>query len=91
MFGRQSNAVERARLRAASSAAAGIILCGCALLIAVSVWPATRWMGAVADLTLFHQLIRPTVANAVFIVASYLAAASLVWAPRTRSWISRPP
>jgi hypothetical protein len=79
MFGRRYNAVERARLRAVSSGIAGVILCGCALLIAASVWPATRWVGAVSDLVLVHQLIIPTVANAVAVVAGYLAAASLVW------------
>src|SRR5262249_50411713 len=79
MFGRRSTATERVRLRAVSSAGAGIILCGCALWIAVLVWPASRWQGNVADLAVLHRLIVPTLANAVAIVSSYLAIASLVW------------
>src|SRR5262249_50989273 len=69
----------RARLRAVSSGGAGIILCGCALSIAILVWPASRWKGNVADLAALHRLIVPTLANAVVLVSSYLAIASLIW------------
>jgi predicted MPP superfamily phosphohydrolase len=78
-FGRHSTATKRARLRAVSSAGAGIILCGCALSIAILVWPASRWKGNVADLAVLHRLIVPTLANAVVLVSSYLAIASLIW------------
>src|SRR5215813_118758 len=79
IFGRHSTATERARLRAVSSGGAGIILCGCALSIAILVWPASRWKGNVADLAALHRLIVPTLANAVVLVSSYLAIASLIW------------
>ena len=79
MFGRHSNALERTHLRAAASAVAGIVLCGCAMLIVVLVWPSSRWVGTVADLALLHRLIVPTFANAVVVVACYVAVASLVW------------
>jgi 3',5'-cyclic AMP phosphodiesterase CpdA len=79
MFGRHSTATERAQLRAVSSAGAGIILCGSALSIAILVWPASRWKGNVADLAVLHRLIVPTLANAVVLVSSYLAIASLIW------------
>jgi hypothetical protein len=79
IFGRDSTPAERARLRAASSAGAGIILCGCAVLIAFLVWPASRWIGSVADLALPHHLIVPTLANAVVLISGYLAIAALVW------------
>ncbi len=76
---RHSAATELARLRAASSAGAGVILCGCALSIAILVWPASRWMGTVADLGALHRLIIPTIANSVALVSVYLGIASLVW------------
>src|SRR5262245_41164177 len=79
MFGSRSTAIERARLRAVSSAGAGIVLCGCALSIAILVWPASRWQVNVADLAALHRLIVPTLANAVVLVSSYLAIASLIW------------
>jgi len=79
IFGRHSTATERARLRAVSSGGAGIILCGCALSIAILVWSASRWQGNVADLAVLHRLIVPTLANAVVLVSSYLAIASLIW------------
>jgi hypothetical protein len=78
IFGRHS-AAGRARLRAASSAGAGIIVCGCAALMAILVWPASRWIGTVTDLVLLPRLIVPTLANAVVLVSGYLAVASLVW------------
>lgn len=69
----------RARLRATSSAAAGIIMCACAAGIAVVIWPSTQWVGTVSDLALFHRLIAPTIANAVVLVLAYFAIAALVW------------
>jgi hypothetical protein len=69
----------RTRLRAASAAGAGVVLCVCALGIVLLVWPVSRWTGVVSDLLLPHRLVVPALANAVVLVASYLAAASLVW------------
>jgi Calcineurin-like phosphoesterase len=71
--------VELARMRAMSCAGAGILLAAVAALVALAVWPATRWVGSASDLTLPHLLIVPTLANAVVIMSAYLAAASLVW------------
>jgi predicted MPP superfamily phosphohydrolase len=79
MFGKGFTAAQRARLRAASSAGAGILLCGCALLVAVLVWPATRWTGNMYDFVSLHRLILPALANAVVLVSGYLAIAALVW------------
>ena len=69
----------RARLRAISSAAAAIVLCVAAGAIAVAAWPASRWVGTAADLLHVRGLVLPTLANAVVVVCSYLAAAALVW------------
>jgi 3',5'-cyclic AMP phosphodiesterase CpdA len=79
MFGRHFTAIDRARLRAASSAGAGVLLCGCAVSIAILAWPASRWVGNVADLVMLHRLIIPTIANSVVLVSIYLAIASLIW------------
>ena len=68
-----------ARLRAATAAGAGIILCVIALGIATLAWPASRWIGEVADLATPHRLLVPALANAVVVVSAYLAAISLVW------------
>jgi hypothetical protein len=70
---------ELARTRAMSCAGAGILLALIAALVAIAVWPATRWIGSASDLALPHLLIVPTLANAVVIMSAYLAAASLVW------------
>jgi len=78
MLGTHS-AAGRARLRAASSAGAGIIVCGCAALIAIFIWPGSRWTGTVSDLVALHHLVVPTLANAVVLVSGYLAIAALVW------------
>jgi predicted MPP superfamily phosphohydrolase len=74
-----STSAKRARVHAAGSAAAGILLCGCAVLIAALVWPASRWMGAVTDLVSPHHLVVPTLANAVVLVAGYMAIVTLIW------------
>src|SRR5262245_9020776 len=79
VFGRNLNPAKRARLRAMSAAGAGIILCVVAIGIAALAWPASRWAGSATDLLFLGRLIVPTLANAVVIVAGYLAAASLVW------------
>jgi len=79
MLSKEASAVTRARLRAISSAAAAIVLCICGALIATAVWPASRWVGTVADLLIMHRLILPTLANAVVVVSAYFSVASLMW------------
>jgi hypothetical protein len=79
MFSGTSDAAARGRLRAVSSAGAAVILCVCSLLIAMLAWPATHWIGTVADLLSLHSLVLPALANAVVVVSAYLAVASLVW------------
>ncbi len=75
----QAGPERRARLRALSAAGAGIILCGISLWIATLVWPASRWIGEVADLASPHRLVVPALANTVVLLSAYLAAAALVW------------
>jgi predicted MPP superfamily phosphohydrolase len=79
LFPRYSAAGGRARLRAANSATAGIIVCGCAASVAIFAWPASRWIGTVADLVILHRLAVPMLANSIVLVSGYLAVASLAW------------
>jgi hypothetical protein len=78
-IGRRWGEESRARMRALSAAAAGIMLCAIALLVAYLIWPATRWAGTPADLVSLQRFIMPAIANAVFIVSLYLAGAALIW------------
>jgi len=76
---RQTDPARRARLRALTAAGAGLILCCVALAVVMLAWPASRWLGSAADFVSPHRLLVPALANAVVIVGSYLAAASLAW------------
>lgn len=69
----------RSYLRAATAAGAGIIVCGAALGIATLAWPASRWLGEVADLASPQNLVVPALANAVVLVSLYLASVALLW------------
>ena len=79
LFHRYSAAGGRARLGAMSSAGAGIIVCGCAASVAILAWPASHWVGTVADIVTLHHLVVPMLANAIVLVSGYLAIASLAW------------
>jgi predicted MPP superfamily phosphohydrolase len=79
LFPRYSAAGGRAWLRAMSSAGAGVIVCACAASVAVLAWPASRWIGTVADIVILHRLVVPMLANAIVLVSGYLAVASLAW------------
>jgi predicted MPP superfamily phosphohydrolase len=74
-----STSLERARVRAATSAAAGFMLCGWAVLVAALFWPASRWMGTVHDLVAPHRLLIPTLANAIVLISVYTAIVTLLW------------
>ncbi|HZM07726.1 MAG TPA: metallophosphoesterase, partial [Methylocella sp.] len=49
------------------------------LWLALLAWPASRWVGTLADLASPHLLIPVALANAVVIVAGYFGGAALVW------------
>jgi hypothetical protein len=78
-FARHWNDIKRARLRATSSAAAGMIMCAGGIAIAVLAWPSSRWLGAVGDVAMLHRIIVPTLANAAVLVSAYLAITALLW------------
>jgi hypothetical protein len=70
---------QRARLRSATTLGAGLVLFAIGLAIAMLAWPASRWVGDVADLVSPHRLLVPALANTIVLMGSYLAAAALVW------------
>lgn len=78
-FASGADATARARLRAATAAGAGIMVCGLALWCVALAWPSTRWLGEAADLVSPLRLIVPALSNTVVLIASYLAIAALVW------------
>ncbi len=71
--------IQYAALRAAAAAAAGILICGLALLTLMLAWPGSRWVGTIADLTALHLLAPVALANSVVLVSAYLAVAAIVW------------
>jgi hypothetical protein len=75
----RASAVWRERVHSATAALAGFILCGVALWVLRLTWPASRWIGQVADLASPHRLLAPALANTVVLLSAYLAATALVW------------
>jgi uncharacterized membrane protein YqjE len=75
----RATAAQLARLRAAATVAAGLVLCGLAALVLMIAWPSSRWTAGISDLAFPHRLAIMVLANCVVLVAAYLAAATLVW------------
>lgn len=69
----------RAKLRSGSAIGAGLLGCAAAAAVFALVWPATRWSGGFADFIAPQRLLVPALANAVVLMALYLALASLLW------------
>jgi hypothetical protein len=69
----------RAKARAVAAAASGLTMCGLALGVMTLAWPASRWLGSMADLAAPVRLIPAVLANAVVLISAYVAAAALVW------------
>ena len=69
-----------ATLRAATAAAAGVIIFAVASAVAMVGWPGSRWLGNITDLASPHDLVFVALANSIVLVAAYLAVAALVWA-----------
>lgn len=79
LFARRLNEKRRSRLRAASAAGAGVLLCLLCLAVIAIVWPYSRWTGQLFDLAAPLSLVVPTLANAAIILCCYCAGAALVW------------
>ncbi|MGJ4939469.1 metallophosphoesterase family protein [Bradyrhizobium sp. HKCCYLS1011] len=79
LVGRKLGNDSRARLRSLSAIAAGVLLCAGAALIAMLAWPASRWTAGLNDLLQPHRLAWTLLANALVLISSYVALASLSW------------
>lgn len=76
---RNADAARRARVNGAIAAAAGVVSCLVALGVCALAWPHTQWRGDLGALASPLALIGPALANAVVIVGTMMAGASLVW------------
>jgi len=74
-----ASTARRASVRAASAAASGLAISMAALWLVVLAWPASRWVGNLADLASPHLLIPVALANAVVIITSYFGGAAFIW------------
>ena len=75
----RATAAQLARLRAATTVAAGLVVCSLAALALTIAWPSSRWAAGISDFASPHRLAIMALANCVVLVAAYLAAAALVW------------
>ena len=70
---------KRNAIRAAGAAMSGLLIGAAAFALAATAWPASRWMGSLADLASPHLLVPIAFANAVVIIGIYFAFAALAW------------
>ncbi len=74
-----TNDDRRALVRACIAAMSGFAMCGLGIGVVVLVWPASRWVGSLADLAAPFRLVPVVVANSVVIISGYFAVAALIW------------
>lgn len=75
----RATAAQLARLRVATTVAAGLVVCGLAALALMIAWPSSRWAADISDFASPHRLAIMALANCVVLIAAYLGAAALVW------------
>jgi hypothetical protein len=69
-----------AKLRAGSAIAAGLLICGIALLVLYLVLPSAHLFGSLAEIGSWRRLIVVALANSTVFVTAYLAIGALIWA-----------
>ncbi len=79
LFARNASDAQRAKLRAASAAIAGILVCCLALLVLWLVWPHTHLYGSLSEIESWKKVAVVALANSVAAITAYLAVAALVW------------
>lgn len=79
LFAKTASDATRARLRAATAAVAGILLCCLALLVVMMVWPSAHLFATLSEIDSWQKLARVSLANSLVAVAGYLAVAALIW------------
>jgi 3',5'-cyclic AMP phosphodiesterase CpdA len=70
----------RAALRAGTALGSGLLICALSLAVLLLAWPASHWVGDIADLLSPRVLAPVALANSVVLLAAYVAAAALGWA-----------
>lgn len=76
---RDATQAQHGAVRAAMAAAAGLIVFGLALALAVFAWRRSFWAATLADFYSIRRMAPAAIANSVVLVAGYLAAAALYW------------
>jgi len=79
LFARNASDAQRARLRAASAAIAGILVCGLALLVLWLAWPHTHLYGSISEIESWKKVAIVALANSVAAITAYLAVGALIW------------
>ena len=79
LFAARMSEDRRALVRAGTAAVSGFAMFGLGLGIVVLVWPASRWVGSLSDLTSPLRLVPVVLANSVALISGYFAAAALIW------------
>ena len=74
-----ASAAGRASVRAVSAAASGVAISAASFWVAALAWPASRWVGSLADFASPRLLVTIALANAVVIIAGYFGGAAFVW------------
>ena len=69
----------RSVLRAGMAAVAGLMIFVIALWLVAIVWPATLWVGTIADLASPWRVVAIAVANSFVLIAGYFGVAALGW------------
>lgn len=69
----------RASLRSASALVSGLLICAASMWVVSLAWPLSRWTASLAHVESLNWLASTIAANAIVIVASYLAGSALVW------------
>lgn len=80
LLARKASNARRAKLRAASAAASGIMVCGLAVSALMLAWPSAHLFGNISEVSSWGRLAVVALANSVVLIAAYLAVASIVWA-----------
>ncbi len=79
LFARNASDARRGRLRAATAAIAGLLVCAFAALALWLVWPHTHLFGRLAEIDSWKRVIFAALANSAVALSAYLGAAALAW------------
>jgi 3',5'-cyclic AMP phosphodiesterase CpdA len=69
----------RNAFRVAGAMMSGLLIGAVAFALAAMAWPASRWVGSLADLASPHFLVPIALANAVVIIGAYFTFAAVAW------------